>query len=85
MCMYLKAPKQYYTYVFTHCTGASLALVDTDSTASVVEGNSSSTMKEICLRLDDIMGGLQRGIAILATARSDTTGESVINTCQYAN
>lgn len=62
------------------CTGATLSLVDTDITAiyNVVEGNTSNTVKEICLRLDDIMGGLQRGISILATTRSATTGESAI-------
>lgn len=64
-------------YIHTVHAGATLSLAATDVMATVVEGNNSNTVKEICLRLDNIMGGLQRGISILATAISTTTGVSV--------
>ena len=60
-----------YTF-FIMQTGVSLAL--SNSTLSVAEGNSGTTLLPLCVQLQDYMTGLDRDVPLFLTTSAGTAG-----------
>jgi hypothetical protein len=58
------------------CAGVSVAL--SDSSLSVAEGNVGTTLLPLCVQLQNIMTGLDRGVLLLLTSTFGTAGNAMM-------